>query len=90
APRTFRKPLSPEEAYFYMWQNKAYDGEALSLLATLLGFYEIGRSVLLSSGVRGTIHAYTNRVEQPIVLEATGEEEYDLSRLTEVSIVAFQ
>ena len=90
APRTFRKPLSPEEAYFYMWQNKAYDGEALSLLATLLGFYEVGRPVLLSSGVRGTIHAYTNRVEQPIVLDDTGEKEYDLSRLTEMSIVAFQ
>lgn len=90
APRTFRKPLSPEEAYFYMWQNKAYDEEALSLLATLLGFYEIGRTVLLSSGVRGKIHAYTNRIERPIVIEDTDETEYDLSRLAEVKIVSFQ
>lgn len=90
APRTFRKPLSPEEAYFYMWQNKAYDEEALSLLATLHGFYEIGRTVLLSSGVRGKIHAYTNRIERPIVIEDTDETEYDLSRLTEVKIVSFQ
>lgn len=90
APRTFRKPLSPEEAYFYMWQNKAYDEEALSLLATLLGFYKIGRTVLLSSGVRGKIHAYTNRIERPIVIEDTDETEYDLSRLAEVKIVAFQ
>nr|WP_251131072.1 HD domain-containing phosphohydrolase [Exiguobacterium sp. s189] len=90
APRTFRKPLSPEEAYFYMWQNKAYDEEALSLLATLLGFYEIGRTVLLSSGVQGKIHAYTNRIERPIVIEDTDETEYDLSRLAEVKIVSFQ
>nr|WP_251127009.1 MULTISPECIES: HD domain-containing phosphohydrolase [unclassified Exiguobacterium] len=90
APRTFRKPLSPEEAYFYMWQNKAYDEEALSLLATLLGFYEIGRTVLLSSGVRGKIHAYTNHIERPIVIEDTDETEYDLSRLAEVKIVSFQ
>ena len=90
APRTFRKPLSPEEAYFYMWQNKAYDEEALSLLATLHGFYEIGRTVLLSSGVRGKIHAYTNRIERPIVIEDTDETEYDLSRLAEVKIVSFQ
>lgn len=90
APRTFRKPLSPEEAYFYMWQNKAYDEEALSLLATLLGFYEIGRTVLLSSGVRGKIHAYTNRIERPVVIEDTDETEYDLSRLAEVKIVSFQ
>nr|WP_240542868.1 HD domain-containing phosphohydrolase [Exiguobacterium qingdaonense] len=88
-PRTFRKPLSPEEAYFYMWQNKAYDEEALSLLASLLGFYEIGRRVLLSNGVRGSIHAYTNRVEQPIVLEDAGETNYDLSHMDEVRIVAF-
>ncbi|WP_214885465.1 MULTISPECIES: HD domain-containing phosphohydrolase [unclassified Exiguobacterium] len=90
AQRTFRKPLSPEEAYFYMCQNKAYDEEALSLLATLLGFYEIGRSVLLSSGVRGKIHAYTTCIDQPIVIENTNQNEYDLSRLNEVWIVAFQ
>ena len=90
APRTFRKPLSPEEAYFYMWQNKAYDEEALTLLATLLGFYEIGRPVLLSSGIHGKIHAYTNRIEQPIVIEDIDKKEYDLSSLDEVKIVAFQ
>ncbi|WP_214821831.1 MULTISPECIES: HD domain-containing phosphohydrolase [unclassified Exiguobacterium] len=90
APRTFRKPLSQEEAYFYMWQNKAYDEEALTLLATLLGFYEIGRPVLLSSGVRGKIHAYTNRIERPVIIEDTDRIEYDLSRLAEVKIISFQ
>lgn len=90
APRTFRAALTPEEAYFYMWQNEAYDGEALTLLATLLGFYEVGRTVLLSSGVRGKIHHYTPSVEQPIVVSEPTQETYDLTRLDEVRIIAFQ
>ncbi|WP_214828954.1 HD-GYP domain-containing protein [Exiguobacterium algae] len=90
APRTFRKALTPEEAYFYMWQNKAYDEEALTLLATLLGFYEVGRNVLLSSGVKGKIQAYTPKVEQPIVIAEANQQSYDLMRLEEVKIVAFQ
>lgn len=89
-PRTFRKALTPEEAYFYMWQNEAYDEEALTLLATLLGFFEVGRNVLLSSGVRGTIQHYTPRVEKPIVISEPTQETYDLTRLNEVRIVAFQ
>lgn len=90
APRTFIDALTPEEAYFYMWQNEAYDGEALTLLATLLGFYEVGRTVLLSSGVRGTIRNYTPNVEQPIVISEPTQEMYDLTRLDEVRIIAFQ
>ncbi|WP_214890643.1 HD domain-containing phosphohydrolase [Exiguobacterium sp. s142] len=90
APRTFRAALTAEEAYFYMWQNEAYDGEALTFLATLLGFYEVGRTVLLSSGVRGTIQRYTPSVEQPVVIAEPTQETYDLSQLDEVRIVAFQ
>lgn len=90
APRTFRAALTPEEAYFYMWQNDAYDGEALTLLATLLGFYEVGRTVLLSNGVRGAIQRYTPNVDQPIVIDALTQETYDLSQLDGVRIIAFQ
>lgn len=89
APRTFRKALTPEEAYFYMWQNKAYDEESLTLLATLLGFYEVGRHVLLSSGVHGKIEAYTTHVEQPIVIADPNQQIYDLTNLKEVKIIAF-
>lgn len=90
APRTFRNPLTPEDAYFYMRQNEAYDSEALTLLATLLGFYEVGREVLLSSGVKGKIHHYTNHIEQPIVISEPTREIYDLTSSREVRIVAFQ
>lgn len=90
APRTFRTALSPEEAYFYMWQNKSYDEESLTLLATLLGFYEVGRHVLLSSGIRGKIQEYTPRVEQPIVIADANDEMYDLTSLEELRIVAFR
>lgn len=90
APRTFRAALTPEEAYFHMWKNEAYDEEALILLATLLGFYELGQTVLLSNGVRGTIQRYTANVEQPVVITEPMQETYDLSQLDEIRIVAFQ
>lgn len=88
--RTFRAALTPEEAYFRMWRNQAYDGESLTLLATLLGLYEVGQTVLLSSGVQGTICNYTSNVEQPIVISEPMQKMYDLTRLEDVQIIAFQ
>ena len=89
APRTFRKALTPEEAYFYMWRNEAYEEEALTLIATLLGFYHVGRHVVLSSGVSGLIERYTPRIAQPIVVDSN-QQRLDLTRIDEIEIISFQ
>lgn len=88
-PHTFRNALTADEAIGYMKIGKEYRGPELSLLATVLGLYAIGKKVLLTNGETAVIDSYTSTAERPIVRLSVTSEKINLDQRHELEIERF-